>query len=211
MQPFFPPLTAFIPFTYKSLLQRLRLSPLLSFDSCACDLKALVLSPVVLWYTISYCKRHAYSIIGYYAQFMFPRPENPDIYSLKGAEMDECAPEDIPGLGNAIDGQPTLTSEVKRDFFALIQKCQFRFHRWRNMWQRRELRVRRKSLTDSVDEPAQFVGTDHMDTTTGSARAGIPPSGDERSIRSVQKIPSQSSSEPLFIFMLYSPIKCASS
>lgn len=211
MQPFFPPLTAVISLAYEPLLHRLRLSAPLSFDSCAQDLKSVVLSPVVLWYIISYCKRHAYSIIGYYAQFMFPRPENPDIYSLKGAEMDDYAPEDIPGLDTAIDGQSTLTGEVKRDFFALIQKYQFRFHRWRNMWQRRELRVRRKTLSESVVEPAQFADTDHMNTTTGGVRAAIPPSGDDRLIRSVPNNPSESFSEPLFIFMLYNPRKYASS
>lgn len=202
MRPFLPPLLAFIPFTYQFPLN-LRLSAPLSFDSCAQVIKSLVLSPVVLWYILSYCKRHAYSIMGYYIYFVFPRPDNPDIYSIQGAKMDGFTPEDIPGLDMASDGQSSLIGEAKRDFLAFVRTYQYCFDQWTNGWQTRELRVRSGSLTGSVDEPAQLVATSHMNTVTESVRGGTPPSSSEELIRSVPKNTSESSDvSPIHIFAL---------
>lgn len=205
MWPFLPPLMAFIPFTSESLFQHLCPSAPLRFSSCAQHIKSLFLSPFVLWYVMSYCKRQANWIIRYYVQFLFPRPENPDLYSIKGAELDGYALEDIPGIDRAIYGWPSLIGEVKRDSLAFIRRLQFRFNRWRNMRERREVRIGRKNLTESVDEPRQFVDTSPMNTTTRYVGAEIPSSGYKRLTRSFQKNTSELFRESLFTYIYHTP------
>lgn len=196
MRPFLPAPTAFIPFTYQSLLQSLRLSAPLSFDSCPQDIKALLLSPVVLWCILSYCKRHAHYTIHYYLRFIFPRPDNPDIYSLKGAKRGGYDLSYIFGLDTTNGGQLSLISMVKRDFMASVQIFQSHLEQLRNVWQRRELRVRSKSRTELVDEPPQLVDTGQVDTATESVRAGTP-----HSSRSVPTNTSESYKGPLSAYL----------
>ena len=200
MRPILPASTAFIPSTYQSLLQSLRLSAPLKFGSCAQDIKSLLIFPVVLWCIMSYCKRRAHDTIQYYLRFIVPRPENPDVYSLKGAKKGGYALSDIPGLGTTIGGLPSLISKVKRDFMASIQPFQSHLEQLRNVWQRRELRVRSQTRTELVDEPARFVDTGQVNTATESARAGTP-----HSDRSVPKHTSESSNGPLSTFLRRSP------
>ena len=190
MRPFLPPQMDFIPFTFDSLLQHLSLSGPLSLGQGAQYVKSFALSPFVLWWIISHCRRQAIKIIRYYVQFMISRPDNPDEYSLKGAEADDYAPEDIPGLATAVNNQSNLFSKVKGDFLAYVQKLQFHFTRRRHLLEGRHMRIGRKSLTESDDEPQNFVDTG--DTTTRSLRARTSSSTPEKLIRSVAKNASES-------------------
>lgn len=196
MWPFLPPWKAAIPYMSESLLQHLCLSAPLNFGSYAQDIKSLILSPFVLWYIMSYCKRQLNWIISYYVQFIFPKPQNPDIHSLVGAEEGAYVPEEIAGLDSALYGQSSLIGEVKRDFSAIIQRLPFRFNWWRNICE---------SLTKPIDEPGSLAGMSCMDVMTTLVKAGQPFPGYGKLYNAVQMNTSESFHEPLFASMHYNP------
>lgn len=204
MWPSVSPVMAFIQTTYESFFQNLCPSALLNFDSCAQSIKSLILSPFAHWYIFYCCKRQANLIITHYLQFMFPRPENPDMYSLKAAVQGGCPPESVPGLGMRTHGVSRLIGELKWDFWFFVRGWQFRFDRWKNMWARIPVNTR-KGLEEPVDDPGPIIDASDIDIITRCADAEPWPSAYEKRIRFMQKKMSESFHKSLFVFMLYSP------
>ncbi|MCJ1451266.1 Mucin-2 [Mycoblastus sanguinarius] len=99
--PFIPRVRALVPFSASSPLQLPILPPRLGFSFYGKCIGSLAFSPLTLWWITSWAKPLVCDKLYRYLRAALPKPDNPDNYSLYGAEAAEFGNENVPGLCNA--------------------------------------------------------------------------------------------------------------
>ena len=148
------PLTSFSPIQLHNLILASDSNSLLTFISSA------TFSPLLLWLFIFRGKAAVDLRIREYLRLLIPRPENPDIHSIKAAFEEDIGDDQIPGFGSINDVQEstdytprTFTSEVKKDLWSLARNLQTGFGRCITGWSL--LGVEKDNNTSSEEPPLE--------------------------------------------------------
>ena len=84
-------------------------------------LTALISSPLPIWWILFYAKIQVDKSLYNYMSPVLPKPENPDFYSLEGADIDNLDRDSIPGLGLPHQREE-LTDRGLEGFWAELKK-----------------------------------------------------------------------------------------
>ena len=97
--PLLPKMSSLIPFTSTSCIQ-VPPRPMQWTSSSSIEFAtSIMLSPLVLQLAIDYTQAIVFKRLVEYGQLVFPRPDNPDNYSIKAARAGDLDDSTVPGLG----------------------------------------------------------------------------------------------------------------